>query len=325
MSEHQSHDTGYKYLFSHAELVQELIEGFAPAELLPLLDFNSLTPVQGSYITPSMKSKEEDAVWRINMGDKPLYLYLLLEFQSSVDATMPVRMLQYVGALYESLIKANTAHPTQLPPVLPIVLYNGDQRWKVATDISVLIDCPSVLKPFQPRQRYLLLDEGAYDENELMATHNIVAGIFAVENTADHQQAYQVLLQLSQFIQSHPAKARIDKAVTKWAGYYLQRHHPEIIIDETSFTGEASMLATNVEKWAEGFKQEGMQQGIRQGIRQGVQQGKTGMLKGILAMRFPNADLTHYQRAIESAAEDELMRYTIKAATVSHIEEVFKD
>jgi predicted transposase/invertase (TIGR01784 family) len=104
MSEHQSHDTGYKYLFSHAELVQELIEGFAPAELLPLLDFNSLTPVQGSYITPSMKSKEEDAVWRINMGDKPLYLYLLLEFQSSVDATMPVRMLQYVGALYESLI-----------------------------------------------------------------------------------------------------------------------------------------------------------------------------------------------------------------------------
>jgi len=37
MSEHHQHDTGYKYLFSHAELVQELIEGFLPAELTALL------------------------------------------------------------------------------------------------------------------------------------------------------------------------------------------------------------------------------------------------------------------------------------------------
>jgi hypothetical protein len=216
-----------------------------------------------------------------------------------------------VGALYESLIKANSVHPAQLPPVLPIVLYNGDDRWKVATDISLLIDCPSVLRPYQPKLRYLLLDEGAFDEEALLATKNVVAGIFAVENTADHRQAYEVLRQLSQFIQAHPAKARIDKAVTKWAGYYLQRHHPEIIIEETSFTGETSMLATNVEKWAEGFKQEG------------IQQGKTAMLKGILAMRFPNADLNRYQRAIETAAEDELMRYVIKAATANSIEDVF--
>lgn len=40
-------------------------------------------------------------------------------------------------------------------------------------------------------------------------------------------------------------------------------------------------------------------------------------------MRFPNTDLTRYQIAIESAAEDELMRYVIKAATAEKIEDFF--
>ena len=33
------HDSGYKYLFSHAELVQELLEAFAPPGVSALLDF----------------------------------------------------------------------------------------------------------------------------------------------------------------------------------------------------------------------------------------------------------------------------------------------
>jgi hypothetical protein len=36
------HDTGYKELFSHPELVQQLIEGFAPPEVAQLMDFSTL-------------------------------------------------------------------------------------------------------------------------------------------------------------------------------------------------------------------------------------------------------------------------------------------
>ncbi|MCL5796974.1 MAG: Rpn family recombination-promoting nuclease/putative transposase, partial [Gammaproteobacteria bacterium] len=54
MSETQHHDTGYKLLFSHAELVQQLLEGFAPPELVRLLDFSTLKLANGSYVTPAM-------------------------------------------------------------------------------------------------------------------------------------------------------------------------------------------------------------------------------------------------------------------------------
>ena len=52
------------------------------------------------------------------------------------------------------------AKPGALPPVLPVVLYNGDARWKPATEMRDLIAAPSpLLAPYQPSQRHFVLDQ----------------------------------------------------------------------------------------------------------------------------------------------------------------------
>jgi len=68
-----------------------------------------------------------------------LCAYLLLEFQSSVDRLMAVRLLTYVGLLYQDLAAAGEIpHGGKLPPVLPIVLYNGQAPWTAATALAGL-------------------------------------------------------------------------------------------------------------------------------------------------------------------------------------------
>lgn len=62
---------------------------------------------------------------------------------------------------------------------------------------------------------------------------------------------------------------------------------------------------------------------MAEGIQQGIQQGKSWTLRQVLALRFPNADLTRYQSAIDQAAEDQLVNYIIKASTVATLDEVF--
>ena len=53
------------------------------------------------------------------MYKRQLYVYLLLEFQSDVDPWMAVRLLVYVGLLYQDLIRAGCLTPDGcLPPVL---------------------------------------------------------------------------------------------------------------------------------------------------------------------------------------------------------------
>ncbi|WP_268874689.1 Rpn family recombination-promoting nuclease/putative transposase [Vreelandella massiliensis] len=61
------HDTGYKELFSYPEFVQQLIEGFAPADIAGLMDFSTLTNHSGNYITPLFEEKFEDVVWSVEV------------------------------------------------------------------------------------------------------------------------------------------------------------------------------------------------------------------------------------------------------------------
>jgi predicted transposase/invertase (TIGR01784 family) len=105
------HDSSYKSLFSTPELVRDLIIGFVPDEWLHSLDYTTLEKVPGSYVTEDFRDRADDIVWRVKVGGEWIYLYLLIEFQSSVDKYMAVRMMVYVGLLYQDLIKRGEVLP----------------------------------------------------------------------------------------------------------------------------------------------------------------------------------------------------------------------
>ena len=87
-------------------MVADLLRGFVHEPWVGQLDLSSLEPVSGSYVSDNLREREEDIVWRARRGDGWIYVYLLLEFQSTVDRYMAVRLLTYVGLLYQDLIKA---------------------------------------------------------------------------------------------------------------------------------------------------------------------------------------------------------------------------
>lgn len=103
---HPDHDASYKLLFSSPELVRDLVLGFIPDEWLHSLDYRTLEKMPGSYVTDDLRHRADDVVWRVKVGPDWVYLYILIEFQSTVDAWMAVRMMSYVGLLYQDLIKA---------------------------------------------------------------------------------------------------------------------------------------------------------------------------------------------------------------------------
>ncbi|MCG5525885.1 Rpn family recombination-promoting nuclease/putative transposase [Ectothiorhodospira haloalkaliphila] len=106
------HDNSYKLLFSHPRMVRDLLTGFVKEAWVEQLDFTSLEKVSGSYVTDELRDREDDIIWRIRWGKDWLYVYLLLEFQSSVDRFMAVRIMSYVGLLYQDLIRQNKLTPS---------------------------------------------------------------------------------------------------------------------------------------------------------------------------------------------------------------------
>lgn len=68
---------------------------------------------------------------------------------------MALRNLEYTALLYRELERrGELGTPGTWPPVLPVVLYNGEARWTAELEMRELIaPVPSLLGPCQPSQR----------------------------------------------------------------------------------------------------------------------------------------------------------------------------
>ena len=341
------HDSGYKYLFSHAELVQELLEAFAPPGVSELLDYTTLRLENGNYVTPAMTPRADDLVWSVELQGQRIYLYLLLEFQSTPDDTMPARMLQYVAALYDHLLRSKAVNPAEgLPPVLPIVLYNGDARWRQSSELYDLIRVhPQVLKAFQPRLKFWLLDEGAFPAAELEDMQRVVAAIFRFEHTPDSAAAKRAIRNLADAVAHSPFKQRIDRVVTRWIKHRLQRKMSGLAVpDAEELTKGMEMLETNIDRWeaqaiAKGMEQgmlqgmqqgiqkgmqKGVQQGMQKGIQQGMQQGEALLLQRLLTRRFGALSATQLA-SIAAATPAQLETWGDRVLEAKSLDEVFGD
>jgi len=114
-----------------------------------------------------------------------MFVYLLIEFQTKHEPFMGVRLANYVTLLYQDLIATGEVSAGQLlPPVLPMVVYRGEQRWTSPLDIKALIESPpGGLSKYLPSMRFLLLEEVRMDDDELENMCNLVAQIFRIEKS----------------------------------------------------------------------------------------------------------------------------------------------
>ncbi len=94
----KAHDQSYKLLFSEPEIIIDLLQGFVHEPWVKELDFTTLEKVSGSYVSDDLRSREDDVIWRVQYQQGWIYVYLLIEFQSSID--------RYMGLLYQDLIKS---------------------------------------------------------------------------------------------------------------------------------------------------------------------------------------------------------------------------
>jgi len=284
---HNRHDHSYKLMFSHKQMVRDLLTGFVNEAWVEQLDFNQMEQVSGTYITDELRDREDDMIWRIWWRDRWLYVYLLLEFQSSEDKHMAVRIMSYLGLLYQDLIRQDAFTPSgKLPPVLPIVLYNGEKRWTAAQNIADLVEpVPGGLERYRPNLSYLLLDEGAIVDAPGWSDemHNIVAAIFRIEKHRNESDVSEAMGHLAEWLNG-PEQASLRRAIIVWFyRVFLPNRAPGLefpeVSDFTNLHEVHDMLAERIKKWPEQWEERGRQIGEKLGIEKGRQEAEQRALE----------------------------------------------
>jgi len=322
------HDHSYKLLFSHPRMVQDLLQGFVHEDWVGQVDFSTLERVSGSYVSDDLREREDDVIWRVRLGPDWLYVYLLIEFQSRPDPFMALRILVYMGLLYQELVKGgHFTRNDKLPPVFPLVLYNGEPPWGAAQDVAELIEAVPGLMAYRPHLRYVLLDEGRIGSQEVELSENLAAALIRLENSRAPRDLQGVIGLLVRWLQA-PEQQDLRRAFTVWIKrVLLPARLPGIELPEMSDLNEVNtMLAERVKQWTEEWKAEGMQagrqQGRQEGLEQGLQQGEAALLLRLLTRKFGPIDESIRARVLSADAE-QLLVWGERILSAETLAEVF--
>jgi len=261
-------DKSYKLLFSHAQMVKELLRDFVKEDWVKKLDFSTLKKYNNSFVTDDLKERFDDVIWTVKWGKQQLYIYILLEFQSDIDFCMSNRMMTYLGLLYQDLLKTKAVKSgDKLPPVLPVVLYNGEPGWNAPNNIKdIITKPPRGFEKYIPDFQYLLIDEGKIGDAELESLQTLVSALFQLERQQTPETVRNIVSKLIDWLKK-PEQQSLRRAFTVWlARVILPSRYPDESIPEFDDLQEVNaMLSETVKSWPAKWMAEGEKRGEKRG------------------------------------------------------------
>ena len=171
----------------------------------------------------------------------------------------------------------------RIPPILPIVLYNGLQKWNAATDAAdCFIEPPGGLEIFKPRLRYLLLDAHRLEMSRTKEIRNFAEAIFRMETNHDKADMFAIIKALAGMLCAPELKS-LRRAFNVWVKGLLKRHDQYNRIAETvdginDIFEEYDMAEAAYANWFAEYE--------KKGLKEGFQKGEAKLLIRQLSRRF---------------------------------------
>lgn len=278
---HDIHDRGYKLLFSFWKILQQLIEGYVQEEWKDRLDFSNSQKIDSSFISERLEKQESDILYKVpflEKKDKQIYLYLLIEHQSSIDYSMPFRVLFYLAQVWNHFYKNSDEKKRRqkdfcFPPVFPIVLYNGSTPWTAATSLKQIVEEADYFHSFIPDVTYYLIDIPRLDIAKLRDINNTLSAVFLLERDTQTEELEDRLHEVLSIVDSEPNDA-LWCTVIEWIKMFLKREYREEVskfLDEIDVSKHnrqevKAMLETMPKKLIAYGEEKGQKKGLKQSI-----------------------------------------------------------
>ena len=284
--ENRQHDPIYRRIFNRAQIMEEILSHFVPGLQAEQFDFSTLAPVPSDFIAKYLKKYEGDLIWRVRYGPEGgswFYVFVLMELQSSVQYFMALRLWGYMCQLCEVLLAHGKYLPQRrphrlLPPVLPVVLYNGEEPWRAPRSLAQLFQKMEGFTP--PDFEFLVLDVNRYSPEQLRPVTNVTSGVFLMEQSQDVMDLQEVLDELEEVVEDPDLAYDLASLVSDLA-VKLDLSKEEIPQFKTLEEVRVSLLQ-RADKWTQQWKEEGLAEGRAEGLTQGLTQGRAeGRVEGL--------------------------------------------
>ena len=269
----------------------ELLPKRATAELDP----RRLRRLPTEHVASGGQRRRADMAWAVGTLGSKAEALLALEFQSSPDRAMALRMEIYAALLRQEVAAEGAEGGLRagglLPRVLPVVLYTGARRWRPQTLAGLTAPTPAGWAGWQARFEFLLLDATTLTaedgrSNPAAALLRLLASRNAESLPAMAKTLFEQLRptgsgapaeQERRAFAKRLARALMRMLIARFAGAGAGGRHRHQMQQALQYMEEPTMLAEAITEWR--------QSAIAEGVREGTSEGRRTLLRRLATRR----------------------------------------
>ncbi|MBM9538599.1 Rpn family recombination-promoting nuclease/putative transposase [Desulfobulbus alkaliphilus] len=329
------HDKLIKQILGEPENAASFLAANLPAELVSHLDLKTLTVVQASFIDAQFTQSEADLLFSVTIANRPGYVYLLIEHQSSPDVWMKLRLLSYMVRVWKRFQREKPASQ-RLPAIIPLVVFHGAKGWQGPVTFDALVDIPhQCFLPYTPTFQCKLFDLSAHGMEELAgnAMVRVISDLFRAQGLPETEgleklrSAFTTLNELAQA----PGFAQYLEIVFRYVLQISDMPQEQLgqMVNQTIKHDVEDVIMTTYEKLRQEGELIGLQKGRMEGRMEGRVEGRMeGRMEGagrvllrLLAKRFPEGTdhLLPLLQELTPEQQDELSEKILDATSLEEI------
>ena len=316
------HDKSYKDLLSNKDTFLNLVQTFISDTWGSKITKDNLALVNKSYILSDYEELESDIVYKATIEGQDVFFYMILEFQSSVDYRMPIRLLLYMIEIWREVLKNTTQKEFKrksfrLPSIVPIVLYTGKKKWTVARRLRDIFSNSDLFGESILDFKYEFININDYNKEELYKNQNMSSAIFLLYQNIYRDEFYDRLIHIVNTFNQLKEEEKLQ--LKHWlvnvnAEEDDYRENIEKIFNAKS-KEEVGEMTSNISKGLERLKKDVKLEGIAE--------GKVEILTKILVKKF-NIKPEDYIDKIRNLSDEVIDNIISDIFDIERIEELEK-
>jgi len=334
------HDIFVKEVLSNRENARDFFFNYLPALVRDLVDMESLEVCKDSFVEKELREYFSDMLYRLNLSGESegeqqegAYLYLLFEHKSAPQRWIALHLLRYQVKIWELYLKQNK-EARALPMIIPLVLYHGEDEWKIGTRLSDIVPAGQreELRPYLPDFSYLLCDISASPDDQIRGMAILRASLLVLKYIRHPDLARHLLEIFSSLEDLIPGAGQefIDwlESIFRYifnASDGVSVEELEKIVEKCLDKSKEGLVMTVAEQ----LIQKGREQGVQQGLQQGWQQGEVKKARedivNVLEIRFGDISLSLKERLAgicDQAILEDLLRKAVTVASLNEMEQI---
>lgn len=291
------HNNFFEKVFSMLDITRDFLEQIPPKEIREMLDLSVLELVDKTHINEALRKTHSDLIFETQLKTKiPLRIAILIEHKSNPPVNPHAQIIHYISSIHQE----NIINKEPLIPVLPILFYHGNKKWKKQPFTKSFPGLPVSFHQFIPTFDYLLINLNDYSDEliEGLKPSFLKNALFILKHSSNEQYLLNNAGKIFSGVETIAGEERQQKLIATLTSYLSHL----ITINQENMNQVSEQLPVKAEKefvsiW-DGLILRGKEIGLKEGVEKGVEKGveMTHLLEKIklnlrLLVKFPTWSL----------------------------------